>query len=225
MKPFWHSLAIVPIVVLPLLGCGSDGPPNSDLTAQAYEDWLYHSDSWYDEPFWIWVDDHPDCCGDGEDLKEALGQWWETLDPEEQEEVRERADNWLDERGLETVEGQSKRDLILDTASDRWESLTPEERQNWLEQSTARIEARNILQDGSLTEEQLRQRVENLTPEQRQAVEARLANSQRQALPSNSLAEGGTLSLETSGFTNHPMPGRSALRTNQRFRSVARGRR
>src|SRR3954447_27057042 len=48
----------------------------------------------------------------------------------------------MDDNGVETASGQSAKDLVLETASERWAVLTPAERQIWLDQRRTRIDQR-----------------------------------------------------------------------------------
>ena len=52
-------------------GCAGDGATDGGSATYVYDDWLYHHYDWYDDDFWLWVDDHPDCCDDRDDLEEA----------------------------------------------------------------------------------------------------------------------------------------------------------
>ena len=54
--------------VILFAGCAGDGGSGGYV----YHDWLYYHDDWYDDDFWIWVDDHPDCCNDRDDIRQAL---------------------------------------------------------------------------------------------------------------------------------------------------------
>ena len=47
-----------------LCGCARDGTTGGGPARYVYGDWLYYEQDWYDDDFWIWVDDHPDCCDD-----------------------------------------------------------------------------------------------------------------------------------------------------------------
>ena len=48
----------------------------------------------------------------------------------------------MDEHGVVPGAGQSCKDLVLETASERWAALAPAERQQWLDQRRSRIEQR-----------------------------------------------------------------------------------
>jgi hypothetical protein len=70
---------------------------------------------WYDDDFWIWVDDHPDCCNNQNDIRQALQEWYAGLDPEQQRAVRDRVEVWMTERGVVAAAGQSPRETWCST--------------------------------------------------------------------------------------------------------------
>ena len=113
-----------------LCGCTSDETTAAGSARYVYDDWLYYNQDWYDDDFWIWVDDHPDCCDDAADLREALQDWYDELDPGQQQAVRHRAQTWMDEHGAVPAAGQSAKDPVLETASERWAALTPRSASN-----------------------------------------------------------------------------------------------
>jgi hypothetical protein len=100
-----------------LCGCSSGGTTYDSSVSYVYDDWLYQHHDWYDDDFWIWVDDHPECCDDEDDIEEALQNWYDDLDPDQQQAVRDRAQTWMDQHGVVPAAGQSSKDLVLETAS------------------------------------------------------------------------------------------------------------
>ena len=90
-----------------LCACAGDRATGGGAQASVYNDWLYHHYHWYDDDFWIWADDQPDCCTDEDDLKEALSTWYDGLDPDEQQAVQDRVKSWMEENGIEPAAGQS----------------------------------------------------------------------------------------------------------------------
>jgi hypothetical protein len=157
-----------------LCGCASNWPSGGGSVTYLHDDWLYHYYDWYDDDFWIWVDDHPECWDDQDDIKEALQEWYGGLDPGQQQAVRDRVQTWMDEQAVVPAAGQSSKDLVLETASERWTALTPAERQQWLDQRRARIEQRRATGSASsLTSDQraaLGECAADLSPEQRAAL-------------------------------------------------------
>src|SRR4051812_27007101 len=157
-----------------LCGCTSNGTTNAGPARYVYGDWLYYEQGWYDDDFWDWVDDHPDCCDDQNDLKVALQDWYDGLDPAQKQEARDRVQTWTDEHEVAPAAGQSARDLVLETASQRWTALTPVERRQWLDQRRARIDQRLAAGSSSRPSSDrsgaFSDRTASLSPEQRAAL-------------------------------------------------------
>jgi hypothetical protein len=198
-----------------LCGCSSEGTTYGSSVSYVYDDWLYHHYDWYDDDFWIWVDDHPDCCNDQDDIRYALQEWYAGLDLEQQRAVRDRVEVWMNERGVVPAAGQSPRDLVLDTAAERWSTLTPVERQRWLDQRRERIERRQAEGSaGSLSADQraLRERAADLSPEQYAAL--------RESAQAVSFDPVSARSLQRSSISNHPVPSRAGLSRGSGFRSA-----
>ena len=56
-----------------LSGCAGDGTDTGGRPVRyVYDDWLYYGQGWYDDDFWIWVDDHPECCDDQGDIERRI---------------------------------------------------------------------------------------------------------------------------------------------------------
>lgn len=203
-----------------LAGCAGPGTSGGSQAQYIDTDWLYYQRSWYDDDFWIWVDDHPDCCEDKQDLKEALRNWYDSLDPPQQEAVRDRVRDWLDENGIEPAVDQPVKELVLETASERWAALTPTERQQWLDQRRTRIEQRRAADWAShLTPAQrtaLSERVSKLSPEQRAALRAGAPSAGTTAIS-------GGAGAGTSRPVAHPTPGRAGLSGGMRFQAARGG--
>lgn len=202
-----------------LLGaCANDRATGGGAQAPAYNDWLYHHHYWYDDDFWIWADDHPDCCTDEDDIRESLRTWYDGLDPDEQQKVQDRVEDWMEEHGIEPAAGQSAKDLVLETASERWAALTPAERQQWRQDRRARVEQRRASGAQSpLTSEQraaLSERAADLDPDQRAAL---LESGQGTSLEDRSDRRSG------GSFSNHPTPRRTGLSSGTRFKAARGG--
>jgi hypothetical protein len=203
-----------------LCGCAGDSTTGGGPARYVHSDWLYYEQGWYDDDFWIWVDDHPDCCDDQEDLQEALQDWYDGLDPAQQQGVRDRVQTWMDEQGVVPASGQSAKDLILETASERWTALTPVERQQWLEQRRSRIEQRSAT--GSASRLTLDRRVTfagaaDLDPEQQAAL-----RESAQSVSFDRVAGRGP-SGGTRSISLHPTPGRAGLSGGARFQAARGG--
>ena len=175
----------------------------------AYHNWLYLGYYWYDDDFWEWADDHPACCYDRDDLRQGVQTWYDGLDPAQQQQVRDRVQGWMDENGVTPAAGQSPRDLVLDTAAERWGALTPEERKQWFDQRSDRIEQRRAAGPASrATMEQraaARERVANLSPAQRASL--------RESAQSASFGRSGGGAQRS--ISSHPTPSRAGLSSSR----------
>jgi hypothetical protein len=189
-----------------LSGCSSEGTTYGSSVSYVYDDWLYQHHDWYDDDFWIWVDDHPDCCDDEDDIEEALQNWYDDLDPDQQQAVRDRVQTWMDQHGVMPTAGQSSRDLVLETASERWAALTPAERQQWLDQRRSRIEQRRATASAS-----------HLTSD-RAALRESAEGTSFDRVSGRSRAGGVHRSI-----SNHPTPSRAGLSGGTRFRAARGG--
>ncbi len=204
-----------------LCGCASDGTTGGSQARYVYDDWLYYQQDWYDDDFWVWVDDHPDCCDDQSDLREALQSWYDHLDPDQQQAVRDRVQTWMDEHGVVPAAGQSAKELVLETASERWTALTPAERRQWIDQRRSRIEQRRATgsaASGAFDKEAMSgESAADLSPEQRAALResAQGASFDRTAARS---AGSGTRSISL-----HPSPTRAGLSGGARFSAAGGG--
>jgi hypothetical protein len=205
-----------------LCGCSSAGTTGGSSVTYVYDDWLYHHYDWYDDDFWVWVDDNPDCCDDEDDIKEALQSWYDDLDPAQQQAVRDQVQTWMDQHGVAPAAGQSSRDLVLETASERWAALTPTERQQWVDQRRSRIEQRRATASAaSLTSEQralLSERAAHLNPEQRAAL-----RESAQGMSFDRVSSRGASGGFRRSISNHPTPARAGLSGGKRFRAARGG--
>jgi hypothetical protein len=214
--------AVFSLAACLLGGCASDGPDTGGRPARyVYDDWLYYDQGWYDDDFWIWADENPECCDDRDDIEQALEHWYDDLDPGQQQAVRGRVQTWMDEHGVVPAAGQSAKDLVLETASERWTALTPVERQRWLDQRRSRIEQRLATGSASrLTSDQravLSERAASLSPEQRAAL--------RESAQGTSFdrASGRGAAGAYRSVSLHPTPGRAGLSGGTRFQAARGG--
>lgn len=204
-----------------LCSCTTDGTTNSGPARYVYSDWLYYQQDWYDDDFWIWVDDHPECCDDQDDLKNALQDWYDDLDPHQQQAVRDRVQTWLDEHGIAPAAGQTARDLVLETASERWTALTPAERRQWLDERRARSDQRlaagSASRPGSDRSGAFDDRPASLSPEQRAALRESAQGASFGRYSSRG-APGAYRSI-----SRHPTPSRAGLSAGMRFQAARGG--
>jgi hypothetical protein len=118
--------------------------------------------------------------------------------------------------------GQSGKDLILETASERWTALTPAERQQWLDQRRARIKQRRATGSASsLTSDQraaLGERAAVLSPEQRAAL-----RESAQGISFDQVSGRATAGGVPRSISNHPTPSRAGLSGGTRFQAARGG--
>jgi predicted RNase H-like HicB family nuclease len=204
-----------------LCGCAGDGTNSGGSARYVYSDWLYYEQDWYDDEFWVWVDDHPDCCAEQDDLEEALQDWYDGLNAAQQQVVRDRVQTWMDEHEVVPAAGQSAKELVLETASQRWAALTPVERQQWLDQRRARMEQRPATDSASrLTSAQpdaMSERAASLSPEQRAAL-----RESAQGMSFDRFSGRGRAGAYGS-TSRHPTPGRAGLSGGARFQAARGG--
>jgi hypothetical protein len=203
-----------------LCGCTSNGTTNAGPASYVYGDWLYYEQGWYDDDFWDWFDEHPDCCDDQNDLKGALQDWYDGLDPAQKQEARDRVQAWMDDHGVVPAAGQSAGELVLETASERWTALTAAERRQWLDQRVARVEERRALRSASSP--MVDQRADlagagGLDPEQRAAL-----SESAQGMSFDPFSDRGASGAYRS-ISRHPTPSRAGLSGGPRFQAARGG--
>ena len=128
---------------------------------------------------------------------------------------------WTTEESCPRPDSRAK-DLILETASERWTALTPAERQQWLDQRRSRLEQRRATGSAS-----------SLTPDQRAALSERAADLSPQQRAALRESAQGTSFDRVSGrragggvhrsMSSHPTPSRAGLSGGTRFRAARGG--
>jgi hypothetical protein len=143
--------ALGAVVVLSSLGLSACAP---EPQVASTTDVVVVDDYWYDDDFWIWLDDDDDCCPDGDDLRDRIEEWWGDLSDAQKEVVKERVKDWLEDHEGFFEEGTLVNyELLRDTVVERWQALTPEERQSWVDGRHERIATRRA-ELGPLSAEQ-----------------------------------------------------------------------
>ncbi|EOV0870432.1 hypothetical protein ACOKWO_003457 [Vibrio parahaemolyticus] len=74
-----------------LVGCSSPSTGSSSV---------YYSSGYYD-PWWYghddyWIYYYPGCCDDGHDHREKLEAWWNSLDDDQQQSIKDKVEDWKD---------------------------------------------------------------------------------------------------------------------------------
>ena len=102
-----------------------------------------YTTSLYD-PFWYWFDYHAYwyCCDDGDDIdwREALEDYWDGLSDAEKNDALDNIQGWVDENRPDLA-GVTDPDALVNAisadlagqAQQRWASLSPSEKQGYLD--------------------------------------------------------------------------------------------
>lgn len=99
-----------------LTGCGNTGAGSSGPAS-----YHYSNEWWYDDYLYYWHHYHPNCCqGDGE-YKEVMTQWWQSLDPDKQQEIKNKFDNWQGDR----ADIADNLPAVKARFDQKWQSLPP----------------------------------------------------------------------------------------------------
>ena len=193
---------LIGTVFLVLAGCASQSTTTSPYGAYyAFDNWLYHDVYWYDDPFWIWIDDHPGCCNDVDGLRDAMEDWWSGLDDSQKDELRGSINRWAEDNNVD-LEGRQGIELVRDTAVERWSAMSPSERQQWVDGRHERIEQRRI---------QAPEAVSGLDGGSRAQAENAVAEARQRAAASDR-------SPDRARVGSHPRPSRANVQSGMRFR-------
>lgn len=108
-------------LLIPLLALGLGACSSSD-TGQGARGPV-PSPWWYQDYYYYWDDYYPWCCDNQGEFDELIKKWWCGLDPERQQEIREKYQDWQENPGQPDVAA-----LRGDLAS-RWHAMTPAQQQ------------------------------------------------------------------------------------------------
>ena len=108
-------------LLIPLLALGLGACSSSD-TGQGARGPV-PSPWWYQDYYYYWDDYYPWCCDNQGEFDELIKKWWSGLDPERQQEIREKYQDWQENPGQPDVAA-----LRGDLAS-RWHAMTPAQQQ------------------------------------------------------------------------------------------------
>ncbi|EKL9830107.1 hypothetical protein AB8I23_002108 [Vibrio alginolyticus] len=103
-----------------LAGCSSSDHSGSYSTV--YYSSGYYDPWWYDhDDYWIYY--YPGCCDNGDEYKEKLEEWWNGLDEDQQQSIKDKVEDWKDDDMSANIDNM-KRQL-----DDHWQSLPDEQKQ------------------------------------------------------------------------------------------------
>lgn len=108
---------LVVLFSLSLTACANNGSSSS------YNANYYTGSWWYDDYYYYWADNYPWCCDSDDKWDEVLNSWWNNLDEDKQQQVKDNVANWK--------ENGEKPDLttLKSDFKTHWSSL-PEEKRN-----------------------------------------------------------------------------------------------
>lgn len=129
----WILLAGIAIV---LAGCSS---------SSSYSSNYYYTDSWWHDDFWFYQDHiYPNCCHTDGEFKQVVESWWHTLDPEKQDQIKDKVDGWKNGSGPDIP-------ALKADFNQKFESLPEDKQQAIMEKREA---VRQKVSDTQLTTEQ-----------------------------------------------------------------------
>ena len=117
---------LIPLLALALAGCSNTSSSGASVGAGAGDYYGGHYGAsywWYDDYYGYWDDYYPWCCDNQGEFDELIKKWWSGLDPERQQEIREKYQDWQENPGQPDVAA-----LRGDLAS-RWHAMTPAQQQ------------------------------------------------------------------------------------------------
>lgn len=113
---------LIPLLALGLAGCSNTS--SSDGSVGAGTGGVYGASYWwYDDYYGYWDDYYPWCCDNQGEFDELIKKWWSGLDPERQQEIKDKYQDWQENPGQPDVAA-----LRGDLAT-RWNAMTPEQQQ------------------------------------------------------------------------------------------------
>ncbi|MGO2341848.1 hypothetical protein [Vibrio litoralis] len=132
-----QHVALCCLAALWLAGCSSSAPSISNN--------YYYTDSWWHDDFWFYQDHvYPDCCHTDGEFKQVVENWWHTLDPEKQDQIKDKIDGWKEGDGPDIS-------ALKNDFNQKFESLPEDKQQAIMEKREA---VRQKVSDTQLTTEQ-----------------------------------------------------------------------
>ncbi|MGV3002384.1 hypothetical protein [Vibrio sp. E150_018] len=145
---------LVSLLVAILAGCSSSSVPSTSTN-------YYYTDSWWHDDFWFYQDHvYPDCCNTDGEFKQVVENWWHTLDPEKQDQIKDKIDGWKEDDGPDIL-------ALKNDFNQKFESLPEDKQQAIMDKREA-----------------IRQKVSDtqLTTEQKQTLQTKWNSKQRPTL-------------------------------------------
>ncbi|MFM4679448.1 hypothetical protein ACEUD4_13955 [Aeromonas media] len=108
-------------LLIPLLALGLGACSSSD-TGQGARGPV-PSPWWYQDYYYYWDDYYPWCCDNQGEFDELIKKWWSGLDPERQQEIRDKYQEW------QGNQGQPDTARLKASLATHWHAMTPEQQQ------------------------------------------------------------------------------------------------
>lgn len=135
-----------------LAGCSSASSSSSNY---------YYTDNWWHDDFWFYQDHvYPNCCATDGEFRQVVESWWHTLDPEKQDQIKDKVDGWKAGNGPDIS-------ALKTDFNQKFESLPEDKQQSIMERREA------VRQKMSDTQ---------LTPEQKQTIQTKWQSRERPTL-------------------------------------------
>ncbi|MDU1141823.1 hypothetical protein [Aeromonas rivipollensis] len=117
---------LIPLLALGLAGCSNTSASGASVglgSGGYYGSHYGASYWWYDDYYGYWNDYYPWCCDNQGDFDELIKKWWSGLDPERQQEIKEKYQDWQETNGQPDVAA------LRGELAGRWNAMTPEQQQ------------------------------------------------------------------------------------------------
>lgn len=117
---------LIPLLALGLAGCSNTSSSGASMGVGAGDYYGGHYGAsywWYDDYYGYWDDYYPWCCDNQGDFDELIKKWWSGLDPERQQEIKEKYQDWQENHGQPDVAA------LRGELAGRWNAMTPEQQQ------------------------------------------------------------------------------------------------
>lgn len=125
-----RAALFLPLLVFGLAGCSNNNSSSVGVGVGAstgsggYYGVHYGSYPWwYDDYFVYWGSYYPWCCDNPEDFDELINKWWNGLDEQRQQEIKEKYQNW------NAGNGQADVSALRGDLATHWNAMTPEQKQ------------------------------------------------------------------------------------------------
>ncbi|MGY3901047.1 hypothetical protein ACW5XF_01050 [Aeromonas lusitana] len=138
-----RTVLLVPLLALGLGACSSDSSSigvgaSAGTSVGGYYGSHYGAYPWwYDDYFNYWDHYYPWCCDNEGDFDELIKKWWNGLDADRQQEIKDKFHNWQDNQG------QADLAALRGDFATRWNAMSPEQKQALRDNSKLRPSVSN----------------------------------------------------------------------------------